>query len=58
MLSGEILRKTTEDLTRSLMSARDAAKQQQWLLWTGGGGVLAGMLLWALCIGPAIHAML
>ena len=58
MLSGEILRKTTEDLTRSLMSAREAAKQQQWLLWTGGGGVLAGMLLWALCIGPAIRAML
>ena len=58
MLSGEILRKTTEDLTRSLMSAKEAAKQQQWLLWTGGGGVLAGMLLWALCIGPTIHAML
>jgi hypothetical protein len=28
-LSGEILRKTTEDLTRSLMFARDAAKQQR-----------------------------
>jgi hypothetical protein len=58
VLSGEILRKTTEDLTRSLMSAREAAKQQRLLLWTGVVGVLAGMLLWALCIGPAIHAIL
>ena len=58
MLSGEILRKTTEDLTRSLMSAREAARQQRLLLWTGGGGILAGMLLWAFCIGPSIRAVL
>ena len=32
MLSGEILRKTTEDLTRSLVSAREAARQQRQLL--------------------------
>ena len=57
-LSGEILRKTTEDLTRSLMSAREAARQQRLLLWTGGGGILAGMLLWAFCIGPSIRAVL
>ena len=58
VLSGEILRKTTEDLARSLMSAREAARQQRLLIWTGVVGVLAGMLLWALCIGPAIHAIL
>ena len=58
VLSGETLRKTTEDLTRSLVSAREAARQQRLLLWTGVVGVLAGMLLWALCIGPAIHAVL
>lgn len=57
-LSGEILRQTTADLTRRLMSAREAERQERLLLWTGGGGILAGMLLWALCIGPAIHAML
>jgi hypothetical protein len=56
-LSGEILRKTTEDLTRSLMSAREAARQQRLLLWAGGGGIAAGMLLWALCVGPAIRAI-
>lgn len=58
MLSGQLLRKTTEDLTRSLMTAREASWQKRLLLWTGGGGVLAGMLLWALCVGPAIRAML
>ena len=56
-LSGEILRNTTADLTRSLMSAREAARQQRLLLWTGGGGILAGMLLWALCIWPAVRAI-
>jgi len=56
-LSGEILRKATEDLTRSLMSAREAERQERLLLRTAAGGVVAGMLLWALCIGPAIRAL-
>jgi hypothetical protein len=58
VLSGEVLRKTTEDLTRSLMSAREAARQQRLLLWTGGSGILVGMLLWAFFIGPSIRAVL
>jgi hypothetical protein len=53
--SSQALRQATKDLTASLMSAREVARQQKLLLWTGGGSVIAGMLIGVLLIAPIMR---
>ena len=48
----EALQQATRNVTVSLRSARSAEDQRQWLLWTATGGVVAGMLLWAVGAAP------
>lgn len=44
------------ELGRMVASAKAAHEQREWLAWTGGGGVLAGCLLWAVVPGPIARA--
>ncbi|AJA11206.1 hypothetical protein SKP52_21760 [Sphingopyxis fribergensis] len=44
------------ELGRMMASAKSAHEQREWLAWTGGGGVLAGCLLWAVVPGPIARA--
>jgi Family of unknown function (DUF6118) len=52
------LSQAAQDVAASLRSARAAEAQNQWLLWAFAGGVLAGMVLGVIAIGPAVHAIL
>jgi hypothetical protein len=52
------LRQAAQDVAASLHSARAAEVQRQCLLWAFAGGVLAGMTLGVIAIGPAVHAIL
>lgn len=45
------------ELGRMVASAKTAHEQREWLAWTGGGGVLAGCLLWAIIPGPITRAL-
>lgn len=45
------------ELGRMVASAKSAHEQREWLMWTGGGGVLAGCLLWAIIPGPIARAL-
>lgn len=45
------------ELGRMVTSAKTAHDQREWLMWTGGGGVLAGCLLWAIIPGPLARAL-
>ncbi len=45
------------ELTKVVASAKTAAEQQYRLKWAGGGGVLAGCLLWAIVPGPIARAL-
>lgn len=45
------------ELGRMVASAKTAHEQREWLKWTGGGGVLAGCLLWAIVPGPIARAL-
>ena len=40
---------------RSLRKARTADSQRQWLLWTCGGALLAGILLGVFAIAPLLR---
>ena len=45
------------DLRVLMASARRADEQKQWLYVVGGGGVLLGLLLYALLVGPIARMM-
>lgn len=44
-------------LTKMVASAKSAADQREHLIWAGGGGILAGCLLWAIIPGPIARAL-
>ena len=45
------------EMAAHLRSARSAETQRQWLIWTTAGGIVAGMLLLAVIVGPVVRAM-
>lgn len=45
------------ELGRMVTSAKTAQEQREWLKWIGGGGVLAGCLLWTIIPGPIARAL-
>jgi hypothetical protein len=45
------------EMVAHLRSARSAERQRQWLIWTTAGGIVAGMLLMAIIVGPVLRAM-
>ena len=45
------------EMAAHLRSARSAERQRQWLIWTTAGGIVAGMLLLAIIVGPVVRAM-
>jgi hypothetical protein len=49
--------RTAAEMAAHLRSARSAERQRQWLIWTTAGGIVAGMLLLAIIVGPVIRAM-
>ncbi|OJW28791.1 MAG: hypothetical protein BGO51_15660 [Rhodospirillales bacterium 69-11] len=51
------LSQVADDMAASLRKARTADSQRQWLLWTFGGGLLAGVLLGIFAILPLVHAL-
>lgn len=53
--AAEVLQHVTHDVTASLQSAKSAERQRQWLIRTAAGGIVAGMLLLAIGIGPLLH---
>ena len=52
------LRQVAGEMSAKLSSARAADVQRQWLLWTFGGGVIAGVLFWIFAIVPLVHALI
>lgn len=46
-----------DGMAASLRKARTADRQREWLLWTFGGGVLAGVLLGIFAVLPLVHAL-
>jgi hypothetical protein len=55
--SREALQHVAKDLIASMRSAREEARQLELLLWTGGGCFIAGMVIWARLIGPALSRL-
>jgi hypothetical protein len=53
----DALRQAVRELTAKLTSAKSADNQRQWLLWTGTVGFFAGIVLFAIAIGPVVRAM-
>ncbi len=53
----EALQIAARDIGRRLHSARDAERQNMWLLATGIGGVLVGIFLWGALVGPVLRAV-
>ncbi len=53
----EVFQQATHDVIVSSRSARSAEAQRQWLLWSAAGGVVAGVLLWAVGAGSIARAM-
>lgn len=53
-------RKSFEDVTRQLhsyvVSGRTGDEQNRWLAWAAIGGVITGIVLWALLAGPILRA--
>ncbi len=47
----------TAEMAAHLRSARSAERQRQWLIWTTAGGIVCGMLLLAMIVGPVVRAM-
>lgn len=45
------------ELGRMVASAKSAHEQREWLRLAGGGGILAGCLLWAIVPGPITRAL-
>jgi hypothetical protein len=50
-------RGAASDLARHVLSAREADKQREWLIWSASGGALAGMLVWASVLAPILHRL-
>jgi Family of unknown function (DUF6118) len=53
----DAFRQAAYDITAKLTSAKAAADQCQWLLWTGIFAFFAGMLVLAIGIGPVVRAV-
>jgi len=51
------LHQVADDMAESLRKARTADNQRQWLLWTFGGALLAGMLLGVFAIAPFVRVL-
>jgi hypothetical protein len=51
------LTSATRDLQGMVVSARGGDQQNWWLLWTGLGGLVLGLLLYAALAGPFARAM-
>ena len=45
------------EMAAHLRSARSAERQRQWLIWTTATGIVAGMLLLAIIVGPVVRAI-
>ena len=45
------------EMAAHLRSARSAERQREWLISTTAGGIVAGMLLLAIIVGPVVRAM-
>lgn len=56
MIGRDALRETVAQLSHRLQSAREADRQNKWLIWSAGGGALIGMLAWALVFAPILRA--
>jgi hypothetical protein len=55
--AGSELKTATRDLQGVVASARRGDEQNRWLMWTGIGGIVAGMLLWAALAGVVARAV-
>ena len=55
MIARDTFREAVSELTQRLQSARQADKQNKWLIWSASGGLLIGMFVGALCLGPILH---
>lgn len=53
----DALRASISELTRSLLSAREANKQNIWLIWSASASALAGVLIWVFVFGPLLHRL-
>lgn len=51
----DALREAVSQLTQRLQSARNADKQQKWLIWSASGGAIMGMFAWAFVFAPILH---
>jgi len=49
--------RTAAEMAAHLRSARSAERQRQWLISSAAGGIVAGMLLLAIIVGPVLRAM-
>ncbi|MGY2737210.1 DUF6118 family protein [Sphingomonas sp. UYP23] len=52
-----MLRNVAGSLSDRLGSARRGDEQNRWLLWTGLGGLMLGVLLYAIVVGPIVRLM-
>jgi hypothetical protein len=55
--SRQALQQVAKDLIASMRSAREEARQLELLLWTGGGSFVAGVVIGARLIGPALSRL-
>ena len=51
------LERMAAEMAAHLRSAKSAERQRQWLIWTTASGIVAGMLLLAIIVGPVVRAM-
>jgi len=51
------LERIAAEMAAHLRSARSAERQRQWLILTTASGIVAGMLLLAIIVGPVVRAM-
>ena len=51
------LEQMAAEMAAHLRSARSAERQRQWLIWTTASGIVAGMLLLAIIVGPVVRAV-
>ena len=52
-----MLRNVAGSLSDRLGSARRGDEQNRWLLWTGLGGLVLGVLLYTIVVGPIVRLM-
>jgi hypothetical protein len=55
LIGRDSLREAVTELTLNLRSAREADKQNKWLICSATAGALAGMLVWIFLIAPILH---